>query len=249
MIYDCFIFGNEIDLLDIRLHTLNDVVDKFVIVEAYQDFRGQPKPLNFEREYKRFKQFLSKIIYVTPHLPVIEHNMKDNETEESINFKREFYQRNRIINGLSKAKEGDIVVITDSDEIPNPECIIRYQRENRTVPIRIRQRHFLYKLNYELVGQGGNIAPVICRFSDQLKYPDSLRHIESEIFDNGGWHFSHCGDERRIKESFETFSHMEYNFNTSGKFVDIDGGFPKYVVDNKEKFKHLIGEKNLYNGG
>ena len=42
---------------------------------------------------------------------------------------------------------------------------------------------------------------------------------------------------------------MEYNFNTSGKFVDIDGGFPKYVVDNKEKFKHLIGEKNLYNGG
>ena len=34
MIYECIIFWNELDLLEIRLNQLNDVVDKFVIVEG-----------------------------------------------------------------------------------------------------------------------------------------------------------------------------------------------------------------------
>jgi hypothetical protein len=33
MIYDGFTFFNELDLLEIRLNVLNEVVDKFVIVE------------------------------------------------------------------------------------------------------------------------------------------------------------------------------------------------------------------------
>jgi beta-1,4-mannosyl-glycoprotein beta-1,4-N-acetylglucosaminyltransferase len=33
MVYDCFTFYNELDLLEIRLHTLADVVDRFVLVE------------------------------------------------------------------------------------------------------------------------------------------------------------------------------------------------------------------------
>ena len=33
MIYDCFTFFNELDLLEIRLNVLSQVVDKFVIVE------------------------------------------------------------------------------------------------------------------------------------------------------------------------------------------------------------------------
>lgn len=34
MIYDCFTFFNELDLLEIRLNILSSVVDKFVLVEA-----------------------------------------------------------------------------------------------------------------------------------------------------------------------------------------------------------------------
>ena len=34
MIYDCFNFFNELDLLEIRFHTLYEHVDKFVIVES-----------------------------------------------------------------------------------------------------------------------------------------------------------------------------------------------------------------------
>ena len=40
MIYDCFIFNNEIDLLELRLSILDDVVDKFVIIEGDKTFSG-----------------------------------------------------------------------------------------------------------------------------------------------------------------------------------------------------------------
>ncbi|HDC4547496.1 TPA: benzoate transporter, partial [Enterobacter cloacae] len=38
MIYDCFLYYDEDMLLDIRLNTLNDVVDYFVIVESTHTF-------------------------------------------------------------------------------------------------------------------------------------------------------------------------------------------------------------------
>lgn len=62
MIYDCFLYYDEDMLLDIRLHTLANVVDKFVIVESKFTFTGRPKPLNFNIE--KFKAFADKIIYV-----------------------------------------------------------------------------------------------------------------------------------------------------------------------------------------
>lgn len=44
MIYDCFSFFNELDLLEIRLNVLKDVVDRFVLVEAGETHAGKPKP-------------------------------------------------------------------------------------------------------------------------------------------------------------------------------------------------------------
>ena len=39
-IIDCFIFYNEVDILEYRLKTLNEVVDYFIIVESRQTFIG-----------------------------------------------------------------------------------------------------------------------------------------------------------------------------------------------------------------
>ena len=38
MVYDCFQFFNELDIL--KLHVLNDFLDKFVISEATVTFSG-----------------------------------------------------------------------------------------------------------------------------------------------------------------------------------------------------------------
>ena len=50
-IYDCFSYFNEDTILDIRLNTLNEFVDKFVIVEATRDHAGRSKKLNFNIKY------------------------------------------------------------------------------------------------------------------------------------------------------------------------------------------------------
>ena len=47
MIIDCFPFFNELDVLDIRLNILNEVVDKFVLVEASKTQSKIDKPFYF----------------------------------------------------------------------------------------------------------------------------------------------------------------------------------------------------------
>jgi len=42
-IFDCFLFFNELELLELRLMTLHDVVDYFVLVEANKTFTDKPK--------------------------------------------------------------------------------------------------------------------------------------------------------------------------------------------------------------
>ena len=78
MIYDCFTFFNEIELLKIRMNILNDVVDKFVIVEADKTLRGVPKAFNFEKIKSEFdNEYPDKIIYIkATNCPVLE-NSKD----------------------------------------------------------------------------------------------------------------------------------------------------------------------------
>ena len=46
-------FFNELDLLEIRLNTLNNYVDKFVIVEATKNFSFKEKPLYFEQNKEK----------------------------------------------------------------------------------------------------------------------------------------------------------------------------------------------------
>ena len=51
-IYDCFIFYNELNLLNMRLHELNSIVDKFVLVEATRTFTNKPKELFYKKNHK-----------------------------------------------------------------------------------------------------------------------------------------------------------------------------------------------------
>ena len=64
MVYDCFQFFNELDILKIRLHVLNPVVDRFVISEATETFSGLKKPLYYEENKELFAEFADKIIHV-----------------------------------------------------------------------------------------------------------------------------------------------------------------------------------------
>ena len=60
-IIDCFMYFDEDHLLEIRLNTLFNLVDKFVIVEADLDHAGNKRIPKFN--INNFLKFKSKIQY------------------------------------------------------------------------------------------------------------------------------------------------------------------------------------------
>ena len=61
MIYDSFTFFNELEL---RLHELAGVVDRFVIVEATKTHSNGSKLLHYRDNQARFSPFHAQIIYI-----------------------------------------------------------------------------------------------------------------------------------------------------------------------------------------
>ena len=91
-IYDCFIFYNELELLELRLNELDDIVDYFVIIEATETFQGQTKPLYFEQKKEEFSEFEDKII----------HHIVDFPDELTDPWEREHYHRDSIQSALKQ---------------------------------------------------------------------------------------------------------------------------------------------------
>lgn len=118
MLYDCFVFHNEFDLLEIRLREMGDLVDRFVLVEADQTQRGSPKPFYFDENRERFSAWKDKIIdlqirfpdELPPALGVYKNRRKKD-------WERENYQRNCILQGLEGCGPDDLILLSDVDEI------------------------------------------------------------------------------------------------------------------------------------
>ena len=118
MNWDCFLFFNELDLLELRLLTLDSVVDRFVVVESDITHSGRRKPLFFKDNRNRFSRWLHKI----------EHYVPKNHPVSSDPWTNERWQRDRIADVLRPSPQ-DIITYGDADEIPRPDV---YQRFNPT---------------------------------------------------------------------------------------------------------------------
>ncbi|AJK44938.1 beta-1,4-mannosyl-glycoprotein beta-1,4-N-acetylglucosaminyltransferase [Burkholderia plantarii] len=142
-IYDCFCYFNEDMLLELRLEILWDHVDYFVIAESRYTQVGDEKPLNFDME--RFARFRSKIRYLAiDHLPPGAPDPWKNEN----------YQRSYLFNGLHDAEPDDLIVVSDLDEIPRPECLRRFDAR-RYLRADLHQYCYAYFLNNRLMDGDG----------------------------------------------------------------------------------------------
>jgi beta-1,4-mannosyl-glycoprotein beta-1,4-N-acetylglucosaminyltransferase len=117
MIFDCFTFYNELDLLEVRLDELYDVVDRFVLVEASQTFQGNPKPLYFDENKQKFARYADKITYVRIDFPEGDLTPLITAHADNANWARQYYQRDQISQGLKQARPDDLIIISDVDEI------------------------------------------------------------------------------------------------------------------------------------
>ncbi len=126
MLFDCFTFFNELDLLTIRLQEMASVVDRFVLVEATKTFQGDPKPLHFADNKHLFAPFLDKIIHVVVDFPEVVDNDLSRKSQA---WGREEYQRDAIARGLAAAGPDDFVMIGDVDEIVSAPVLSRVINE------------------------------------------------------------------------------------------------------------------------
>lgn len=217
MIYDCFSFFNELDLLEIRLATLDRVVDRFVISESNFTHRGIPKPLYYKDNESRFAKFRSKIIHVVSPDPEDPERAKSDVEYGWICENR---QRNATIRAIEKElRDDDILIVSDLDEIPNPAAVLKAIKRGR--PVRLQQKLYCYYLNYRCYTTPfWNVGSVVLSHKDfchPLTYRDlcggpafnssendaptatkvrALRGIP--LMHNGGWHFSYVGGLEKV---------------------------------------------------
>src|SRR5688572_2808131 len=102
-LFDCFLFHDELDLLELRLGELWDSVDRFVLVESTLTFSGTPKPLYFSENRNRFAPFASKLTTLVFDEPV----------QPLTAWQRRERQCNALLRGLGSARRDDIVLLSD----------------------------------------------------------------------------------------------------------------------------------------
>ena len=172
-LYDCCMYFDEDLMLDLRLNTLNDHVDKFVVAEATRDHAGNEKKLNFN--YNNFSKFRNKIIYlIIEDLPLNVVSKKKNWTP---NHWRDQHQRNSLAKGFDKCDENDLIMISDIDEIPDPRKISEFQTTNKYACF--LQKNFQSKINLLNVTDKYWMGTKICQ-KKYLKSPQWLRNIKTK---------------------------------------------------------------------
>jgi beta-1,4-mannosyl-glycoprotein beta-1,4-N-acetylglucosaminyltransferase len=285
MIYDCFDFYNELDILEIRLNTLNDLVDYFVISEAPVMFSGLPKPLFFEehKNEERFKKFEYKIIHqIVTDTPDDYVNLSPNSATDEFHrlviervlsvdlfprnhtpYGRDAYQKESLLRPLKNCNPDDIIMISDADEIPNPDTLKTIlDNFNPDEIYNLKQKMLNYYFNCQKFDCPDEswMGNTILTFENFLKFPMCLLRLRRRgiVVDNGGWHFSFMGGAEgsltkmisgnetymytdHVKNSIQdnidhclTYNHDVFFRPCRFELVPVEN---KYILDNLEKFK------------
>lgn len=234
-IYDCFQFFNELDLLEIRLDLLYDHVDYFVISETNKTHADTEKKLYFEENKEYFKKYLDKIIHVKHEFPenILDMGNKEGDDKYTLQYNkmseiydieenegqlkkfptfcRDYLQKEFIKFGLLDCDDDDLIMISDLDEIPDPE-VVRNIKANNLYNHCILQDCFYYHIN--TLAHTNWYGNYVVKYSD-TKYV-SLTHLKNKRvnftkIENGGWHLSFMGGVERVRTKIESYAHQEFN--------------------------------------
>ena len=254
-------FDEEV-VLDVRLNTLDKYVDYFVIVESSFTHKGDNKNLMFN--HNKFEKFKNKIIYlVYDKQPkgIEAVNENDSENEKSRKYilnaaLRENGQRNFIQNGLNKAENNDIILISDVDEIPNLSEV-NFNNISEKI-IMFHQDMFYYKFDLKIpnllwTGTRGCrkkylLSPQWLRnVKDRKYFPFRIDILFSEkkysnikFISNGGWHFSYIKTAEEIEHKLKSYLHHREFDEQSLSVEEIQN-----IIENKKAIYDLKVDKRV----
>jgi beta-1,4-mannosyl-glycoprotein beta-1,4-N-acetylglucosaminyltransferase len=260
-IIDCFIFYNELDMLELRLEELNDVVDYFVLVESIKTFANNDKELYFENNKDRFSKFLNKIIHI-----IVKYNIPQTSNAWDI----ESYQRRCIDIGIKQLdlQNDDIVIISDLDELPDVNTLLLIKNDQNINPMTIMTIDGIYRTILKIDGiyrleQDFYYYNLNCKHKNKWSlakilnygsYNNDPQNIRSDAkwkgyIKKGGWHLSYFGDVDFIKNKIKNFSHQELN----NEYILNDERILKQIVNNddlfgrgKNEFDYIDKKDNTY---
>ena len=222
MIYDCFPFFNELDLLEIRLNELNSNVDVFVLVEATRTHSGQFKPLYYHMNRPRFVKFSSKILHIiVEDMPTTPEEIQnaispqdrkwlDTGYQLGDNWVRERFQRNAIMRGLMDCCDDDIVIIEDADEMVRPEIIANLDKTMCDGSNAVEQTLHTYYLNWKCMNMKWFGSKILRRKFIDNPSEHRFHTPASCVINNGGWHFGYVGGAEAIRMKIRSYAHQEF---------------------------------------
>ncbi|KAF2859263.1 glycosyltransferase family 17 protein [Piedraia hortae CBS 480.64] len=224
-VYDLFLISTELDWLEIRLHELSPYVDYFVIIESQTTFTGLPKPAYFQENRQNFSHFEKQIIYRLIEDP--------GSSVGTRTWDHEDFMRNSLFNSVfpsligsnEEAQEGDVLVISDIDEVPKPQTLQILR--NCAFPDRLTLRSHFYYYSFQFIHIGEQWAHPQATVFHGLNgtiLPKDLRNGEASglagLFTwwykadlwNSAWHCSSCfATLREMKTKMQSFSHVGWN--------------------------------------
>jgi beta-1,4-mannosyl-glycoprotein beta-1,4-N-acetylglucosaminyltransferase len=213
MLFDCFLYFDEKELLELRINILKDIVDGFIITDGNRTFKGDPKPFTCVETLRELGISDENIQVLHVELP---------SKEEIANpWAREYAQRDALGVGMRMCPPDSVFFFSDVDEIPRPESLLQAVDLAKADPKRC------VRLSMPMFYGRGDLR-VRDPKGDGTKAPDNWtcgtivlhEHLEmtpSQIRMNpndlvvgdcdAGWHFSWMGDSERMKRKVTSFSH------------------------------------------
>ena len=246
-IVDCTSFYSEHMMYEVRLNILKDRVDKFIVTESTYSHSGKKKKLNFDiNNYPKFKDKIKYIVIDKEPDGIIPE--RDDPLAQRLNsLKRVALSYDACFDEIKNFSDEDFIMLSDNDEIPNLDSA-QFQKSKNKI-ILFKQLFFYYKFNLlydrmSWIGTKGckkkNLQSISwLREIKWKKYPlwridtyfSKTKHVNLDIIDDGGWHFTNLKTPEDLYDKLMNFGHHN-EFRMSGLSVDD--------IRNKIKKKELF---------
>ena len=240
-VFCCSQFFNELDLLELKLETLDPVVDYFVISESTKTHSGLNKSLYYEENKDRFKKFHHKIIHqivdFTPSnydelvkmhstavfidgdttINICEKIFNADWFDKNVNsYLRDTFEKEALLYPLYKEDGGNLILLGDLDEIPRPKVVLKALNKIKSFQngiFHFQHDMFYYYLNLQKANEPwfGTFLTTLNVFKEKGFSYIRTKKPGIKMPDNGGWHFTYQGGTNAIKTKVKSWGEQSLN--------------------------------------